>query len=126
MARPKRPKITMPTKEDIQNRKREGERYWGVLHGAMEIDDQYFNLRRPVGAPPEYKEDINYPPTGNSIVVTLADHVAGDSPQVRVPEANLGLKAQGRSERLEKGYQAALARFRAAQVVDPIRARGLP
>ena len=119
---PKRPKITAPTKDTIMLRLREGERYWGVLHGAMDIDDQYFNLRRPVNAPAPYNEDIYYPATGNSIVITLADHVAGESPRIQVPEANEGLRAQGRSERLEKGYQAALSRFRETSRMDPIRA----
>ena len=117
----RRPKITAPTKEQIQARHREGERYWGALHGAQDIDDQYFNLKRPVSAPAPYNLDIIYPPTGNSIVTTLADHVAGDSPQIKVPEANEGLRAQGRSERLEKGFQGALARFRSVAQVDPIR-----
>ena len=121
MARHRRPKIEAPTKDTILNRKTEGERYWGALHGAQDMDDQYFNLRRPTWAPKPYDADIIYPPTGNSIVTTLADHVAGDSPQIKVPEANLGLRAQGRSERLEKGYQGALARFRATADVDPIR-----
>ena len=122
MARPRRPKIEAPTKDLIVARKQEAERYWNPLHADMDRDDEYFNLKRKVSAPAPYDQDIIYPPTGNSIVITLADHVAGDSPQIRVPEANDTLKAQGRSERMEKGLQASLVRFREVKRMDPIRA----
>ncbi len=119
----RKPKLpTPPTIEDIMGRKSDAERFWGPLHAEQEIDNQYFQLQRPVNAPAAYQSDIYYPATGNSIVTTLADHVAGDSPQIKVPEANQTLKAGKRSESLEQCYVAALTRFRDVQRADPIRA----
>ncbi len=103
-------------------RKSDAERFWGPLHAEQELDNQYFQLARPVNAPVEYQSDVYYPATGNSIVTTLADHVAGDSPQIKVPEANQTLKAGKRSDTLEQCYVAALGRFRDVQRADPIRA----
>ena len=103
-------------------RKSDAQRFWGPLHAEQEMDNQYFQLNRPVNAPEEYKSDIYYPATGNSIVTTLADHVAGDAPQIKVPEANQTLKAGKRSDTLEQCYVAALTRFRDVQRADPIRA----
>lgn len=125
-ARKKKPVVNdprKPTLEMIQQRRADAQMYWGRCVGPWNMDDQYFNLRRAVSAPPPYDEDIYYPPTGNEVVITLADHITGNDPIIEVPEANDSLKAVGRSERLEKSYAGALVRFREYQQhMDPIRA----
>lgn len=105
--------------EDVLAKFRVAENYWKPLHSEMETDKAIFNLALPVRAPDGY--NVIYPDTGRTIVMTAADHVAGDSPKVQVPEAGLSKAAQDRSERLEKGLQAALYRAQAALLENPIR-----
>lgn len=105
--------------EDILARFRVAEEYWGTLHSEMETDRTFFNLAWPVKAPQGY--NVIYPDTARTIVMTAADHVAGDSPKVKVPEAGLSKRAQERSEALEKGLQAALYRSQVALLENPIR-----
>lgn len=115
----RRQKARLPTAEDILDLFRQAENYWKPLHDQMEIDNQIFNLALPVTAPDGY--NVIYPGTGNSIVMTAADHIAGDAPQVKVPEAGLSKRAQERSEDLEQALQASLYRFQADQVENTYR-----
>ena len=118
MARKKKSEDLRP--EDILEKFRTSENFIKPLHDEMEIDHDIFELALPVKAPSGF--NVVYPDTGRTIVMTAADHVAGDSPKVKVPEAGLSKKAQDRSERLEKGLQAALYRTQNATLDNPIRA----
>lgn len=112
MARRKK-KLTPPTVEEILEKFRDAETYWAALHTQMQKGHDIFNLKLEVAAPPGF--DVIDPGTGYTIVMTGADHIAGDAPKVQVPEAGLSKDAQRRSEALEKGFQAALYRFERAQ-----------
>ena len=116
MARKKPERLTA---EDVLVRFRIAEEYWGPLHKEQEIDHAIFELALPVKAPVGY--NVVYPGTGRTIVMTAADHVTGNFARVQVPEAGLSKAAQDRSERLEKGLQAALYRASAALLENPSR-----
>src|SRR3990167_5341795 len=107
MARKKKP--TPPTVDEIFEKFRDAETFWKPFHSQAETGNRIFSLKLVVDAPQGY--NVIYPGTGNSIVMTAADHIAGDAPKVSVPEAGLTKRAQERSEALEKGFQAALYRF---------------
>lgn len=109
MARKKRQESGAPPVSDILAKFKTAETYWGPLHNQMERGNKIFNLELPVTAPAGY--NVIYPGTGNTVVMTAADHITGDAPKVKVPEAGLKKDAQRRSEVLEKGLQAALYRF---------------
>lgn len=93
--------------------------FWGVLHAEQDIDHSIYQLQQVVGVPEGY--NVVKPSTGNTIINTAADHIAGDAPQVQVPEPNLSKRAQERSEELEHGLQDALWRTQSAYVENFIR-----
>ena len=115
----RKPKFEKLAAEDVLQKYTSAENYWKPLHNEQETDHTIFELRLPVKAPQGF--NVIYPPTGRTVVMTAADHVAGDSPKVQVPEAGLSKAAQDRSERLEKGLQAALYRAQTALLENPIR-----
>ena len=117
MARHK--KAQPPTVEEVLEKFRDAEAYWKQTHANMGTGYRIFNLDLEVTAPDGY--DVIYPATGNTIVMTGADHVAGDAARVDVPEAGLSKRAQERSEALTKGFQAALYRMDAVSTESPIR-----
>ena len=93
--------------------------YWGVLHANQWDDYTMFNLEQLVNVPDGY--NVIRPATAHSIVMTAADHIAGDSPQIEVPEAGLSKKAQERSESIEHALQDSLWRFQSAYPENPLR-----
>jgi hypothetical protein len=115
----RRKKAAAPTLDDIMARFQDAQQYWGLLHAEQQTDHTMFNLQQLVSVPQGY--NVVRPATANSIISTAADHIAGDSPQVEVPEAGLSKDAQSRSERLEHGLQDALWRFQSGHVENPIR-----
>lgn len=114
MSRPK-----APTLEEIQRKFTSAQRFWQRLHAEQMTDYEFFQLKKVINVPTGFNAVM--PATANSVVITAADHVAGDAPVVKVPEANLSIKAAERSERLEKGLQAAMYRFSSSYANDPIR-----
>jgi hypothetical protein len=108
-----------PNLDDIMARFNDAQQYWGLLHAEQHIDHTMFNLKQIVSVPNGY--NVIRPATANSIVSTAADHIAGDAPQVQVPESGQSHEAQKRSERLEHGLQDALWRFQSGHVENPIR-----
>ncbi len=119
MARRKKVIDDKPTIDDILMKLTDASQFWGTLHTEQDVDHAMFQLEQFVAVPAGY--NIVRPATANSIINTAADHIAGDSPQVEVPEANLSKKAQERSEELEHGLQDALWRSQSAYVENPIR-----
>lgn len=105
--------------EDVIRKFTTSETYFKQLHGEMEYDNRIFELNLPVKAPNGF--NVIYPDTGRTIVMTAADHIAGDSPKVQVPQMGLTKKSQDRSERLEKGLQASLYRIQSDGTENPIR-----
>ena len=105
--------------DDVLAKFRIAQEYWQPLHNEQEIDHAIFELALPAKAPTGY--NVIYPDTGRTIVMTAADHVAGDFPKVQVPEAGLSKRAQERSEALEKGLQAALYRASSVLLENPVR-----
>lgn len=101
------------------SRLQDAQEYWGVLHANQWEDYVMFNLEQVVNVPEGY--NVIRPATAHSIIFTAADHIAGDSPQVEVPEAGLSKKAQERSEALEHGLQDSLWRFQSAYPENPVR-----
>lgn len=95
------------------------ESYWTPVHAEQEIDRRIFNLAQQVNVPDGY--NVVRPSTGNSVILTLADHVAGDRPMFKVPEQNLSLKAARNSEHIEKGLQAAIDKFTGNLPNNPVR-----
>lgn len=116
MARKKNPDLTA---EDVVKKFTISQNYFSTLHAEMDYDNRIFELALPVKAPQGF--NVIYPDTGRTIVMTAADHIAGDSPKVQVPEMGLTKKAQDRSERLEKGLQASLYRIQSVMTENPIR-----
>ena len=111
-----------PNKPDVNHIMKcwtDAAQYWGVLHANQWDDYTMFNLEQLVNVPEGY--NIVRPSTAHSVVMTAADHIAGDTPQVEVPEAGLSKKAQERSESLEHGLQDALHRFQSAYPENPLR-----
>lgn len=104
---------------DVLKKFRIAEEHWSQFHKEAATDHTVFSLALPVKAPQGY--NVIYPDTGRTIVTTAADHIAADSPKVQVPEAGLSKTAQERSERLEKGLQAALYRSQSALLENPLR-----
>lgn len=117
MARRKRP--APPTLDDIMARFQDAQQYWGLLHAEQNTDRTMFNLQQTVSVPQGY--NVIRPATANSIILTAADHIAGDAPQVEVPPSGISKAAQDRSERLEHGLQDALWRFQSGHVENPLR-----
>ena len=112
-------KSTPPTIDQILLKLQTAQQFWGVLHAEQEVDHIIYQGAQRVGVPEGY--NVVNPSTANAIVGTAADHIAGDSPKVRVPEAGLSKAAQDRSEALEHGLQDALWRSQAANIENPIR-----
>ena len=81
------------------------ETYWGTLHAEMDIDYAIVNNLQAISVPQGY--NATYLGTASALIGSAADHIAGDHPTIEVPEANNSEKARERSERLEKGFQAA-------------------
>lgn len=108
-----------PTIDEIMMKLTNAQQYWGILHSEQDIDHTIFQGLQQVGVPEGY--NVVNPSTGNAIINTAADHIAGDSPRVHVPEANLSKAAQDRSEALEHGLQDALWRAQSVHVENPIR-----
>lgn len=98
---------------------KDAEQFWGTLHAEQEVDHTIFRLAQVINVPDGYNRVR--PSTGNSVVTTLADHVAGDMPQVKVPEANLSKVAERRSEKIEKFLQASYGRFLGAEPMNQVR-----
>lgn len=120
MARRKKVTEDKPSIDLILARMTDAQQFWGVLHTEQEIDHTMYQLQQTVAVPEGY--NIVRPATANSIINTAADHIAGDKPQVKVPESVLGGKeGQARSEKLEHGLQDALWRSQSAYVENPIR-----
>jgi hypothetical protein len=108
-----------PSMTEVLDMAKDDEKFWGQLHGEQEIDHIKFRLLQTINVPEGYNRVR--PSTGNSVVMTLADHVAGDMPQTKVPEANLTKVAERRSEKIEKFLQASHARFLSAEPVNQVR-----
>lgn len=108
-----------PSGDEVMERAREYQQFWTTTHAQMQIDRELYTLSSLIEVPDGY--NTVRPSTGNTVVLTLADHVAGDRPQVKVPEANLTKKASRRSERMEKWVQAALPRFFSQAPVSQVR-----
>lgn len=106
---PKRAGYKKPIKDDVYGKLAAAKSYWGMRVTEQERDYLYYTLQQPVGVPEGF--DVVYPPTGNTTITTLADHVSADIPQVEVPQANQSQKAELRSERVEKGLQAAIRKW---------------
>jgi len=119
VARKRKTDPNKPTVEDIMTRWQDASQYWGVLHANQWDDYTMFNLEQQVNVPDGY--NVIRPATAHSIIFTAADHIAGDTPQVEVPEAGLSKKAQERSESLEHGLQDALHRFQSDYAENPLR-----
>lgn len=98
---------------------KDAEQFWGTLHAEQETDHTMFRLSQVINVPEGYNRVR--PSTGNSVVTTLADHVAGDMPQVKVPEANLSKVAERRSEKIEKFLQASYGRFLSSEPMNQVR-----
>lgn len=112
-------KVVTPTIEEILLKLQSAEQFWGLLHAEQEVDHTIFQGMQRVGVPEGY--NVVNPSTGNAIINTAADHIAGDSPKVKVPEAGMSKAAQSRSEDLEHGLQDALWRAQSVSVENPIR-----
>ena len=109
-----------PTVSDIIGRLRLAEQYWGTLHNEMQTDFNIVNNLQAISVPAGYNQ--LYTGTAASLIATAADHITGDVPKIQVPEANLSKQAQERSERLEKGLQAAQYQIDSAMNTDIRRA----
>ena len=118
MARKKRAP-DLPTIEDIMAKFTDAEQYWGTLHSEQQTDYDLYTGAVAITAPTGY--NVVNPNTAHTIVSTAADHIAGDKPMVKVPEAGLSKRAQERSESLEHGLQDALWRSSASEIENPIR-----
>lgn len=108
-----------PELDTVMDKRRRLESYWGTLHALQEYWHRLFMLELQVSVPDGYK--VVYPGTGNDVVEVLADHVAGEGALLKVPVPTTHITAQRRSEHLEKWLQAAMARFQAEDLGDPVR-----
>lgn len=113
MARTKKPDI-----DSALEKFRLAESYWGTLHGEMDTDYNISQNLQQINVPSGY--DAYYTGTANALIGAAADHITGDQPQIKVPEASNSKDAQRRSERIEKGLQAAQKQADAVQT-DNIR-----
>lgn len=92
--------------------------YWGDLHGEMSIDYDITQNNQVIAVPKGY--DAYYTGTASSTIGAAADHITGDRPSIAVPEASTAKTARDRSERIEKGLQAAQTQVDSKQT-DNIR-----
>jgi len=105
--------------EAIKDRASRLESFWGDLHTQQEIDHSIFNLEWAISVPDGY--NVVRPGTGNVVIESMADHVGGDGPVVKVPVPNASKKAEDLSEDLEKWLQAALYRFQHRETTPQLR-----
>lgn len=112
-------KDAKPTVPEILGKYTEALNYWSIYH--FQANDNYLIYKDQQAASVPDGYNVVRLGTANSIISTAADHIAGDSPKVQVPEANDSKSAQERSEELEKGFQAALWRFQSMHTENPVR-----
>lgn len=115
----RRIRIKEPTNTDILSKYTEAQNYWAQYHYQADQDYKTYKDKQEAQVPDGY--NVVRLGTANSIISTAADHITGDSPRIKVPEANDSESALARSERLEKGLQAALWRFQSVLTENPIR-----
>lgn len=111
--------LKKPTKESVYSQLAAAKSYWGLRVAEQQIDYILYTMQEDINVPDGYNKV--YPPSGNVIINTLADHVAADIPQMEVPQMNQSQSAELRSERVEKGLEAAIRKWVREETNNQIR-----
>lgn len=97
------PRKKAPTVEEIIELKEELETYYRNWRSQMMEDDKFYNLMYDVAVSqtPDQFETVR-PPSATTIVDLIADHAAGNFPNLHVPRRKETASAQGQSTLMEK------------------------
>lgn len=112
-----------PTRDTVLRLLSDAHYYWNVRLVEQNTDYTYFTLQQAVNVPQGF--NVIRPPTPYTICSATADQIGGDRPNVEIHPINNTLKAEQKSEKLERALNASLDRFFQERPESQVRTAGL-